>query len=86
LDFDLTYVSAETKEELEKSYNDLYAKFEEQIKRTMFFVLTTLMFASTTVYLAWKYRKLEKMQGKSSKEKKEGLIKRIEALFFKVDD
>jgi hypothetical protein len=44
------------------------------------------MFASTTVYLAWKCRKLEKKQGKSSKEKKEGLIKRIEALFFKVDN
>jgi hypothetical protein len=50
---------------LKKSYNELYEKFEEQIKRTMFFVLTTLMFASTTVYLAWKCRKLEKKQGKS---------------------
>jgi hypothetical protein len=71
---------------LKKNYNDLYEQFKEQNKGVMLYVLTTLIFASTTAYFAWRCRKLEKMQGKSSKEKKEGLIKRIEALFFKVDN
>jgi hypothetical protein len=70
---------------LERDYDDLYEKFEEQTKGTMFYALTTLIFALTTVYFAWKCRKLGKMQGKGREEKKEGLIKKIEALFFKVD-
>jgi hypothetical protein len=48
----------------EKTYDELYEKFEEQTKRTMFFALTTLIFALTTVYFAWKCRKLGKKQGK----------------------
>jgi hypothetical protein len=56
---DLTYVSAETREELKK-YNNLKNELQEQCSKTNILLPTTLTFLATTIYLSWKCRKKER--------------------------